>query len=61
MEGDVVNMQEIFTFDRHTVDEHGRVIGEFRATGIRPLMLKKFKERGIELDSRIFDPEKRYH
>ncbi len=61
MEGDVVNMQELFTFDRHTVDEHGRVIGEFRATGIRPLMLKKFKERGIELDSRIFDPEKRYH
>ncbi len=61
MEGDVVNMQEIFTFDRHTVDEHGHVIGEFRATGIRPLMLKKFKERGIELDPRIFDPEKRYH
>jgi pilus assembly protein CpaF len=57
MEETVVNMQELFIFQRHTVDEQGKVIGDFRATGIRPLMLKRFRERGIELDDAIFNPE----
>jgi len=60
MEETVVNMQEIFAFVRKTVDVHGKVIGEFRATGIRPLMLKRFTERGIVLDEGLFDPEKTY-
>jgi pilus assembly protein CpaF len=60
MEENVVNMQEIFTFQRKTVDSRGKVIGEFRATGIRPLMLKKLKERGVNVDETIFDPEKVY-
>lgn len=61
MEGNVVNMQEIFAFHRHSVDDNGKVLGEFSATGVRPLMLKRFAERGIHLEPRIFDPEKRYH
>lgn len=60
MEESVVNMQEIFTFKRETVDEQGQVIGSFRATGIRPMMLKRFYERGIVLDDAIFDPERIY-
>ncbi len=61
MEGSVVNMQEIFTFHRQGADKQGRVQGEFSATGIRPLMLKRFAERGVDLHPRIFDPEKHYH
>lgn len=60
MEENVVNMQEIFSFNRKTVDSRGKVIGEFRATGIRPLILKRLKERGINVDESIFDPEKIY-
>jgi pilus assembly protein CpaF len=60
MEESVVNMQDIFRFNQKTVDEHGRVIGEFRATGIRPIMLKRFRERGIVLDDDLFDPERVY-
>lgn len=60
MEEAVVNMQEIFGFVRKGVDERGRVIGEFRATGIRPRMLKRFQERGILIDENSFDPEKIY-
>lgn len=60
MEETVVNMQEIFTFVRKSVDAKGKVIGEFKATGIRPNMLKHFKERGIVLDDSIFDPERVY-
>lgn len=60
MEESVVNMQEIFQFKRDTVDVQGQVIGSFRATGIRPLMLKRFHERGVALDDSIFDPERLY-
>lgn len=58
MEQSVINMQEIFTFIRKGVDNRGHVLGEFRATGVRPLMLKRFKERGVVIDENMFDPEK---
>ncbi|MDX1823115.1 MAG: CpaF family protein [Thiohalomonadales bacterium] len=57
MEQSVVNMQEIFYFKRKGVDQRGRVLGEFRASGIRPSMLQRIKERGIPLDESIFDPD----
>jgi pilus assembly protein CpaF len=60
MEQNVVNMQEIFQFKRLGVDENGKVLGEFRATGIRPMMMQRIKERGIPLDEGIFDPERVY-
>lgn len=60
MEESVVNMQEIFGFQRKGVDERGKVKGEFRASGIRPQMLKRFKERGVVIDEEIFDPERVY-
>ncbi len=60
MEQSVVNMQEIFAFHRKGVDPRGKVLGEFRASGIRPAMLTRFKERGVHLDASVFDPEKAY-
>jgi len=60
MEETVVNMQEIFGFVRKGVDERGKVVGQFRASGIRPRMLKRFQERGIILDDSVFDPERIY-
>ena len=36
MEQDVITMQEIFAFKKTGIDETGKVIGAFRATGIRP-------------------------
>ena len=60
MEQNVVNMQEIFYFKRHGIDEHGRVKGEFRASGIRPMMMQRIRERGIPLDESVFDPDRVY-
>lgn len=60
MEENVVNLQEIFTFVRKAVDSKGAVLGDFKATGIRPNMLKRFAEYGIEIDEEIFNPEKVY-
>src|SRR5256712_13855026 len=36
MEGDVITMQDIFSFERRGVDAEGHVVGMFRPTGIRP-------------------------
>jgi pilus assembly protein CpaF len=36
MEGDVVITQDLFTFDFKGEDESGKLIGEFRSSGIRP-------------------------
>src|SRR5712675_2208922 len=36
MEGDVITMQEIFLFEKIGITQDGKVIGRFRATGVRP-------------------------
>jgi pilus assembly protein CpaF len=56
MEGDVVQMHEIMKFQKMGVDEHHRVKGQFRATGIRPRFLEQTAEVGFTLPSEIFDP-----
>ncbi len=54
MEGDVITMQDIFAFERHGIDEDGRVLGRFRATGIRPRFADRLKAYGIELSNLLF-------
>jgi pilus assembly protein CpaF len=54
MEGEVVTMQEIFTFRRRGVDGEGRVLGRFEATGIRPRFAERLRMRGLELSNDLF-------
>ena len=56
MEGDVVQLQDIIKYNRTGVDEDGRVLGEFRATGIRPRFLSDISTIGLKVDMSIFDP-----
>jgi len=56
MEGDVITMQEIFTFERRGMGENGEVLGSFRATGIRPRFAERLKAYGINLSSMLFSP-----
>ncbi len=58
MEGSVVQMQDIFVFNRTHTDEEGRVFGEFRATGLRPRCLNEMIRRGIPYDTANFDPSR---
>ena len=58
MEGDVVQIQEIMVFKQIGVDADGMVLGEFRATGIRPRFLEDLRAMGIALGNEIFDPSK---
>jgi pilus assembly protein CpaF len=58
MEGDMVTMQEIYTFEQTGVAPDGRVLGQFRATGIRPKFAQRLRTRGIELAEDMFDPDR---
>jgi pilus assembly protein CpaF len=58
MEGNVVQMQEIFAFHRISTSADGKVIGEFRATGLRPKCLDEMLRRGINYDTANFDPNR---
>jgi pilus assembly protein CpaF len=57
MEGEVISMQDIFLFEREGVAENDVVLGRFRATGIRPRCVDRFKAYGIELGTRLFADE----
>jgi len=56
MEGEVVQMQEIYCFHKERTDDQGNVYGNFRATGIRPSFLGDLKHLGFDLQPNHFDP-----
>ncbi len=55
MEGDIITMQEIFLFEKMGVTQDGKVIGRFRATGVRPKMCERLKASGIHLPGDMFE------
>jgi pilus assembly protein CpaF len=55
MEGETITMQEIFQFERTNVDREGRVIGRFRATGIRPRFAERLKACGLQMPRIMFE------
>jgi pilus assembly protein CpaF len=60
MEGEIINMQEIFTFRRTGVAEDGTVKGYFCATGVRPKFAERLAAFGLALPDQMFDPARRY-
>jgi pilus assembly protein CpaF len=54
MESDVVSMQDVFVFERHGVDESGRVVGCYKATGIRPMFADRLAAAGHRVPNAIF-------
>src|SRR2546428_1991203 len=55
MEGEVITMQEIFVFEKMGVTQDGKVIGRFRATGVRPKCCERLKTSGIHLPGDMFE------
>jgi pilus assembly protein CpaF len=55
MEGEVITMQEIFIFERMGIGVGGKVLGRFRATGIRPKCADKLSAAGMPLRADMFD------
>jgi len=54
MEGEIIQMQEIYRFVKEYTDEHG-IHGTFRATGVRPTFLQELKAYGIEIPAGHFE------
>jgi pilus assembly protein CpaF len=55
MEGNIITMQEIFSFEQIGIDENGKVKGKFRSKGIRPRFIERFKSLGIPVHFDFFD------
>jgi pilus assembly protein CpaF len=56
MEGEVIQMHEIYHFVKERTDQAGKLHGSFRATGIRPSFLTELKAFGVEIPASHFDP-----
>src|SRR6201996_1255490 len=54
MEQDVITLQDIFLFEKTGITESGKVLGRFRATGIRPKFYDRLKACGISLPTQMF-------
>jgi pilus assembly protein CpaF len=59
MEGEIVTMQEIFTFDRKGIDADNNVLGEIVPTGVRPKFAEKLKLAGYPLPANLFERQAR--
>jgi pilus assembly protein CpaF len=55
MEGEIITMQEIFVFEKMGITQDGKVIGRFRATGVRPKCCERLKASGIHLPADMFE------
>jgi pilus assembly protein CpaF len=53
MEGDVVVMQDVFTWEQSGVRD-GKIEGQLKPTGIRPKFVEKFEAKGVSLPPGIF-------
>jgi pilus assembly protein CpaF len=60
MEGDVITMQEIFTYKQTGVNTEGAVQGYFQASGVRPKFAERLRAFGVGLPDTMFDPGKIY-
>jgi pilus assembly protein CpaF len=58
MEGEVVQMHDIYRFVKEHTDDQGNVHGTFKASGIRPTFLTDLKHMGLDLPQSHFDPSR---
>jgi pilus assembly protein CpaF len=57
VEHDMVEMQDLFEFERTGISPRGKVVGRFRGCGARPVCLERMKGYGIHLSNAIFHEE----
>src|SRR5690242_13240016 len=58
LEGDIIQMQEIFKYVRTGTAPDGTVQGHYQATGVRPRFLSHLTNLGINIPGSFFDPSK---
>ena len=58
MEGDIITMQDLFTFQQDGWSEDGRLLGHFEPTGAIPTFLEDIQRANLDLDISMFTPKK---
>ncbi|HTA18870.1 MAG TPA: CpaF family protein [Polyangia bacterium] len=48
MEGTVITQQDIFKFEQKGTDREGKIVGEYRPTGVRPKVMERIERYGID-------------
>ena len=55
MEGDQMQMHDVFGFEQQGVNEQGHAVGRFYSTGVRPRVMDRIESRGITLPADTFE------
>ena len=56
MEGDIITMQDLFTYQQDGWSEDGRLLGHFEPTGAVPTFLEDIRRANLDLDISMFSP-----
>nr|WP_315402161.1 CpaF family protein [uncultured Duganella sp.] len=56
MEGEMITMQEIFTFKQTGLADDGTVLGHHTSSGVRPRFIERLRNFGITVSANVFDP-----
>jgi pilus assembly protein CpaF len=56
MEGETVVLTDIFKFEQTGVGKDNKILGELKATGIRPIFGPRLDAAGIKLPAEIYMP-----
>ena len=54
MEGENIQMHDLFAYEQSGVDADGHAVGRFISTGIRPKVAERIESRGTKLPSDLF-------
>ncbi|BCR03455.1 type II/IV secretion system-related protein [Desulfuromonas versatilis] len=60
MEGEIITLQDVFLHEKKGLSPDGKVLGRFRASGIRPRFAEKLEMAGIEVSPETFSPDRYY-
>jgi pilus assembly protein CpaF len=55
LEVNTIVMHDVFVYEQRGVDKDGNVVGEFRATGVRPFFAERFRVYGYDIPEGTFD------
>jgi pilus assembly protein CpaF len=59
MQGDVITMNDLFTFHQTGINDAGEIEGYFTATGLVPMFTQTIRGSGIDLSMDLFEPRYR--
>jgi pilus assembly protein CpaF len=54
MEGDIITLSDIFKFEQTGISPDGKVLGQLRPTGLRPMFTPRLEVAGFKLGGEIF-------